>query len=57
MKDELTYVRQSGYEMTDVLYPAQKTLDLFFSPRHRHVKYGFDLIWVNLYASLTDHMP
>lgn len=55
-KNGLADICQSGNESADVLKSAQETSDLPLCPRRGHVKNGSDLIWVYLYASLTDHV-
>ena len=55
-KNRLTDVYQSGDESTDVLKFTQEASDLSLCPRCRHAKDNFDLVWIYLYASLTDHI-
>ena len=56
LENGLTDVCQSRNESIDVLKSTQEASDLFLCPWHRHVKDDFDLIWICLYASLTDHV-
>ena len=56
LENRLTNVCQSGNEFVDVLKSTQEASDLSLSPRRRHVKDGYDIIWICLYTSLFDHV-
>ena len=56
LKNGLTDFCQPGNESVDVLKSTQEASNLSLCPQCKHVKDDSDLIWIYLYASLTDHI-